>query len=215
MALNLPQFKYNLKHEHWKELKFQLRMHWVNKKGHIKVKLSPKCNLAFIYEYIWIKPLCKSIITTKEALLRFTMVSFSGKLIFNGVLEWTLFVCTEFTKRKVYELLMSAAVFSAHHHHGRQTVSIPGWDLIVRLEEWSTTTLLHVGSHSGIDTFFKFHVVSSFLSVLKIATLMLAYECPSTPLKISLPENETTVNLKSASFVIITLLHKGLTHIHS
>ena len=31
----------------------------------------------------------------------------------------------------------------------------------------------------------------------------------------SLPENKTTVNLKSASFVVIMLLHKGLTHIHS
>ena len=31
----------------------------------------------------------------------------------------------------------------------------------------------------------------------------------------SLPENETTVNIKSASFVIIMHLHKGLTHIHS
>ena len=31
----------------------------------------------------------------------------------------------------------------------------------------------------------------------------------------SMPENETTVNLKSASFVVIMLLHEGLTHIHS
>ena len=61
----------------------------------------------------------------------------------------------------------------------------------------------------------KFHVVSSHRSVLKIVILMLAYECPSTPMKISLPENETTVNVKSASFVVIMLLHKGLTHIHS
>ena len=44
---------------------------------------------------------------------------------------------------------------------------------------------------------------------------MLVYECPSTPLKISLPQNETTVNLKSASFVVIMLLHGSLTHIHS
>ena len=44
---------------------------------------------------------------------------------------------------------------------------------------------------------------------------MLASECPCTPLKISLPENETTVNLKSASFVVIMLLHKGLTDIQS
>ena len=35
------------------------------------------------------------------------------------------------------------------------------------------------------------------------------------PLKISLPEKETTVNLKSASFIVIMPLHKGLTRIHS
>ena len=61
----------------------------------------------------------------------------------------------------------------------------------------------------------KFPVMSSLLSVLKIAILMLAFECPSTPLKMNLPRNETTVNLKSASFVVIMLLHKGLTHIQS
>ena len=44
---------------------------------------------------------------------------------------------------------------------------------------------------------------------------MLACECPRTPFKITLPENETTANLKSASFVVIMLLHEGLTHIHS
>ena len=49
------------------------------------MKLSPKSNQGFICVWIWVKPLCKSIITTKEALLRFTVVSFSGKLIFNGV----------------------------------------------------------------------------------------------------------------------------------
>ena len=42
---------------------------------------------------------------------------------------------------------------------------------------------------------------------------MLLYECPCTPLKMSLSESETTVNLKSASFVVIMLLHEGLTHI--
>ena len=55
----------------------------------------------------------------------------------------------------------------------------------------------------------------SLLRVLKIVILMLAYKCPRTPLKISLPENETMVNLKSASFVIIMFLHEGLTHIQS
>ena len=31
----------------------------------------------------------------------------------------------------------------------------------------------------------------------------------------SLPENETMINLKSASFMVIMLLHEGLTHVHS
>ena len=32
------------------------------------------------------------------------------------------------------------------------------------------------------------------------------------PLKMSLPENVKTVNLKGASFMVIMLLHKGFTH---
>ena len=35
------------------------------------------------------------------------------------------------------------------------------------------------------------------------------------PLKMSLPEKVNTVNLESASFVVIMLLHEGLTHIQS
>ena len=34
-------------------------------------------------------------------------------------------------------------------------------------------------------------------------------------LKISLLENETTLNLKSGSFIVIMLLHEGLTYTHS
>ena len=47
----------------------------------LKVKLSPKSEKC---DWIWVKPNCKCIITTKEALLRFTIVLFSDKLIFNG-----------------------------------------------------------------------------------------------------------------------------------
>ena len=35
------------------------------------------------------------------------------------------------------------------------------------------------------------------------------------PFKINVPKTETTVNLKSASFVVIMLLHESLTHIQS
>ena len=44
---------------------------------------------------------------------------------------------------------------------------------------------------------------------------MLASECPCITLKISLPENETVRNLKSASFVVIMHLREGLTCIQS
>ena len=52
----------------------------------------------------------------------------------------------------------------------------------------------------------------SLLSVSKIGILMLACQCPCTPLKISY---EIKVNLKSASFIIIMLLQEGLIHIQS
>ena len=49
----------------------------------LKAKLSPKCNLGFFCECIGVKPLCKSIITTKEALLR-PYFRFWVKLISNA-----------------------------------------------------------------------------------------------------------------------------------
>ena len=62
----------------------------------------------------------------------------------------------------------------------------------------------------------KFHAVSSLLSVLKIAILMLALICSKhSHWKWIWPEHENTVNLKSAFFVIIMLLHEGLIHINS
>ena len=54
------------------------------------------------------------------------------------------------------------------------------------------------------------------LSVLKIVILMLLLICLMySHLKWVWAENETTVNLKRASFIIIMLLLEGLTHIHS
>ena len=44
---------------------------------------------------------------------------------------------------------------------------------------------------------------------------MLAYDALALPFKMKEPKTETTVNLKSASFVVIVLLHKVLTHIQS
>ena len=58
----------------------------------------------------------------------------------------------------------------------------------------------------------KFHVVPNLRSVSKIVISMLAFQYPHTPLNISLPDNETMENLKSASFLVTMLLHEGLTH---
>ena len=199
----------------------------------LKVKLLPKSNIGFICECIWVKPSCKSIITMKEALLRFTVVSFSGKLIFHGALghsdasikiaifktlrrldttwnfacsiTWTralgtLFVYTEFTKKKDFEQHTLAAVSSACRCHGRHKVSIPSatfepqshkvfaqiciWSEIVHGIWGSTLFVSHDGSSSEMrlltfvfmcrdpgDTTSKVHVVSSFLSVLIIASV--------------------------------------------
>lgn len=46
--------------------------------GMIKAKFSPKCNLGFFWECTRVRPSRKSIIKTKEPLLRFTVFLFSG-----------------------------------------------------------------------------------------------------------------------------------------
>ena len=58
-----------------------------------------------------------------------------------------------------------------------------------------------------------FYVVSSFLLVLKIAILMPSLK--HSHWKCIRPENENMVNLKSATFILITLLYEGLTRVHS
>ena len=58
--------------------------------------------------------------------------------------------------------------------------------------------------------------MSSLLSVLKDSDFDAIDKVPrALPFKMSLPEKETTVTLKSASFIVIMLLHEGLTHMHS
>ena len=99
-------------------------------------------------------------------------------------------VCAEFTKKEVFELLIVGGGSPTCRRQGRQKVSIPECDLTGRR---STVTV----------------------PPLKIAILMLVCQCPCTPLKIGLPKFKTTVNLKSAPFVIIMHLHDGLTHIQS
>ena len=47
-----------------------------------EAKILPKCNLGFFCECTRAKPLCKSINTMKEALLRFTVFLFSGQTHF-------------------------------------------------------------------------------------------------------------------------------------
>ena len=87
-------------------------------------------------------------------------------------------VYAEFAKKKVLGQLTSVAASPACRRHGRQKVLIPECNLTGTPEEWSIITLLPVRSHSGINTFCLFHVVSSPLSVLKIEILMLACQCP-------------------------------------
>ena len=52
-------------------------------------KLSPKSNQDFICYWIWVKPLCKSLITAIEALLKFTVFAFSSTSILNSSVRGT------------------------------------------------------------------------------------------------------------------------------
>ena len=67
----------------------------------------------------------------------------------------------------------------------------------------------------------KFHTVSNLLSVLKTVIVMLGLGLGLGLAKVSValpkwvwPENENTANLKSASIVVIMLLHERLTWVH-
>ena len=54
----------------------------------VKIQLKPKCNQGFFCECTRVKPSCKSIITMKEALLRFTVFFFFRSISFSvGVLR--------------------------------------------------------------------------------------------------------------------------------
>ena len=62
----------------------------------------------------------------------------------------------------------------------------------------------------------RVHVVSSLLSVSKIAILMLTRYLPlALRWKWFWPENENTVDLKSDAFVVIMLLNERMTRVHS
>ena len=61
------------------------KRNWSTLNTYLKAKLSPKCNLGFFCECIWVKPLCKRIIMMREALLRFNIFLFLGQTHFQCV----------------------------------------------------------------------------------------------------------------------------------
>ena len=79
-----------------------------------------------------------------------TLLVVSSRSLHVNTTMRTLFVYTEFTKKKVFEKLTLTAVSSGRPHHGRHKVSITECDLTVRVEKRSTITLLSVMLHSGI-----------------------------------------------------------------
>ena len=117
----------------------------------VKVKLSPKCNLGFFCECIWVKPLCINIIMTKEALLSFTVFSFSGQTHFQweclghqGLYIWTwtmrtLFMYTEFAKKNLFEQLTLAVACSASRRPASREISISECNVTCRRKRWNAT----------------------------------------------------------------------------
>ena len=100
----------------------------------------------------------------KEALLRFTLFSFSDKLIFNGSSRGTITLAL----KSIFWLSKNCV----HKQCSQCSCSCVETLVILRA---------------------KFHVVLSLLNVLKIASVKVPL---ALPLKMSLPENENTVNLK-------------------
>ena len=119
------------------------------------------------------------------------------------------------------DVCKSTAGSPASHLQGRQKVSIPECDLTGRrvsessknplFSKLSVHNILNARVH--VSRPWWYYEQSFMLSQTFLAMLMLVSECLCTPLKISLTENETTVNLIHASLVMIMHLHEGWTHI--
>ena len=194
------------------------------KSTNLKWNSRQKSNQGFICDWISLKLLYKSTIIMKEALLRFTVISFSGKLIFSGV-QGHFYARI---KIAIFKTLRHNMKLYSYYHQGLYTWTQALRTLFVyaeftkkkvfgnsplELDLRRVTIMADKKCRSCVGTLVilraKFHAVSSLLSVLKIVILMLACQCP-----MQLIENEY-VNLESASFVIIMHLQEGLTHIQS
>ena len=94
---------------------------------------SQKCNLCFFCECIWVKPSCKSMITTIEALLRFTIFSFSGQTHFQweclGQLSDSIKIAIFETLRRLdttWKFARSITRVSTHEHELNNSISDRG-----------------------------------------------------------------------------------------
>ena len=106
-----------------------------------------KCSLVFFCKCTWVKSSCKNIITTKEALLRFTIFSFFGS---NSSSQ---------CKGNFYDTIVVRKTFSFANCEHKQCSHC--WCSCVE-------TLVMLPA--------KFHLVSRLLTVLKIEILMLSWE---------------------------------------
>ena len=195
-----------------------------------KVKLSPKCNWDFFYECIWVKPSCKSIIIKKEALLRFTVFSFSAQIHFQwecyGHFYTSIKICIFKTLRRLDTTWDSArsitrvSTRSSTEPHtiysATANVSCPKTFFLVTLCTQTMFSVLVFMCRDPGDATSKVSCCVETSYCFKHRDFNASVKVAVAPhWKWVWPENESTVNLESASFIIIVLLHEGLTHIHS
>ena len=115
----------------------------------IKVKLSPKCNLGVFCECISFKPLNNY---DKRGTFKIYCTFMKHEAL------RTLFVYTEFAKKRVFEQLTLAVACSARSRHGSREVSISKCDVTwrrVKVECYCLpATTIHARSHVTFPAFY-------------------------------------------------------------
>ena len=91
-------------------------------------KLSPKCSRGFFCECIWVKLSCKSIITTKEALLRFTI--FLLAYIYKCATLWRQCGEDVFFNMLVFCIFLTCIAWSSEEHHKFHMFPLLWWNFL-------------------------------------------------------------------------------------
>ena len=144
------------------------------------MKLSPKCNLGFFFfsfffcECICVKPSCKSIITMKEALWRFTLLSFSAQTRFQWECMGHFYASIKNAIFKTLRRLgttwnFARSITSVSTHRSAEPHTLYP-DVLIPEYVWAAMTWLEEEATANVSCSKMFFLVNNVLNVVTITS---------------------------------------------